>query len=100
MKRMHMTVELNDGTIITADSAAVDYLRYEQTAKRHKWGSMTENPAIWEIFIGWCAVTRTGQWSGSWEDFIKPDNPRGAANVDGEAFDADPSLLGPGPDGS
>lgn len=95
-----MTVELNDGSIIKADSAAVDYLRYEQVSKRQKWGAMTENPAIWEIFIGWAAVTRTKQWQGSWEEFIDPQNPNGAANVDGETFDADPSLLGPGLDGS
>lgn len=95
MKRMHMTVELRDGTILKADSTSADYMRYEQTAKRHKWGSMQENPAIWEIFVGWCALVRTGQYSGSWESFANPNDPD-AVNVDGEMFDADPTLSGPG----
>ena len=90
-----MTVELKDGRTLKADSSSADYLRYEQVAKRHKWGSMTENPAIWEIFIGWAAVVRTGQYDGSWEQFANLNDPD-AVNVDGELFDADPTLLDPG----
>jgi hypothetical protein len=98
MKRMHMTVELKDGTVLRADSTSADYLRYEQVAKRHKWGSMTDNPAVWEIFIGWAAVVRTGQYSGTWEQFANVNDPD-AVNVDGELFDADPIPLGHGGDG-
>lgn len=91
MKRMHITAEMADGRILKADSTSADYMRYEQTAKRHKWGSMQDNPAIWEIFVGWCALVRTGQYGGTWEQFTAPGGAESAVNVDGELFDLDPT---------
>jgi hypothetical protein len=93
-----MDIELQDGRTFTVQTNTRDYVLYDQTAKRQKppWGPMTENIALWEAFTGWAAAKRTGNYSGSWEQFLDD-----CVSVDtrppGE--DVDPTLQGAG-DGS
>lgn len=92
MKRLHCTVEFNDGTVLEVDTSTADYLRFETTAKRHGWPSMQESPARWEAFSAWSALERTGMYSKPWEQFLedvgmvdgvpRKVNPTGPVNTD------------------
>lgn len=86
MKRLHCHVEFTDGREIDIDTTTRDYVNYENTARKHKWGPMGDNPAIWEAFAAWSALKRTGQFDGTWEAFLDA-----AVNVEGTPFDVDPS---------
>lgn len=73
MKRLHCVVEMADGRVLEADTTTADYIRFEKTARTHGWGSMQDNTVLWEAFAAWSALTRTGQYSDTWEQFIDTD---------------------------
>jgi hypothetical protein len=99
VKRSTIDIELQDGRRFTVQTSTRDYVLYDQTAKRQKppWGPMTENIALWEAFTGWAAAKRTGNYSGSWEQFLDD-----AVSVDTQpqGEDVDPTLRGAGDDSS
>jgi len=71
MKRLNIHVEMENGDVFDVVTRTTDYLLYETTAKKHKWGGVGENPAMWEAFLAWAAVRRLGKYSGTWEAFQK-----------------------------
>ncbi len=71
MRRLNITIEMDNGDKFEVQTKTADYLLYETTAKRHKWGTVSDNPAMWEAFLGWAASRRVGKYSGTWETFIK-----------------------------
>jgi hypothetical protein len=89
VKRLTINVEMNNGDMWTVKATTADYIRYDTTARKQRppWGSMGENLALWEAFIGWSASQRIGKYQGSWDDFQR-DN----AVCDGQADDVDPTL--------
>ena len=86
MKRLAISVELESGEKWTVQSKTVDYLLWETTAKKHKWGGIGDNPALWEAFIGWAASRRLGHYAGTWEQWQKDIDM-----VDAEQIEADPT---------
>lgn len=58
--------EHNDVVIVAADR-----LRYADTARRHKWGKIEDDADRAQMFWAWCALTRTGAYSGTWEQFTQ-----------------------------
>ena len=71
MKRLNVRAEMNDGTVLEAKTSLKDYVLFETTSRRQKppWGSISENPSLWEAFVSWAALRRTGQYSGGFESF-------------------------------
>jgi len=71
MKRLNVRAEMNDGTVLETRTALKDYVLFETTSKRQKppWGSISENPSLWEAFVSWAALRRTGQYQGGFESF-------------------------------
>ncbi|RAV33530.1 hypothetical protein [Corynebacterium heidelbergense] len=61
MQKITADIEMMDGTehkdvrIILADM-----IRYEEVAKRHKWGGLQDNPITAQSFMAYAAMTRTG----------------------------------------
>jgi hypothetical protein len=94
MKKLSIHVVMNDGTEYDTESKTSDYLLYENTARKHKWGGISDNPALWEAFIAWAALKRTGQIDLAWEKFIEASD-----TVEGTSADVDPTTVAVG-DGS
>lgn len=91
MKRLAITVELSNGETLEVQSKTADYILWEKTAKQHKWGTLSENPALWEAFIGWAACKRAGLYSGSWDQWQQD-----IEMVDAEQIERDPTPGDPG----
>lgn len=72
MKSAKITVELMDGRTLTGRMVMRDVSRYEDVAKKQKppWGTVSENPARWESFVSWAALTRAGAWDGTYEAYV------------------------------
>lgn len=88
MKSATLTVEMVDGTTLSGRTIMPDMLRYEETAKRQKppWGGISDNPAVWEAFVSWAALTREGKWSGTFEEW-----KQSVASIDFEFEDVRPT---------
>jgi len=88
MKRLNVRVEMNDGRELTTKTSLKDYVSFETTAKRQKppWGGISDNPSRWEAFVSWSALRRTGQYDGTWEQFLDD-----AAIVDASADEVEPT---------
>jgi hypothetical protein len=71
VKKLNIHITMDNGDEFDVTTRTADYLLWETTSKRHKWGSITENPAMWEAFLAWAALKRNGQYTGPWESFIK-----------------------------
>jgi len=69
MKKLDIKVEMENGDRFEVTTKTVDYLLWEDTAKKHRWGSFSDSPARWEAFLGWAAIKRMGKYSGTWEEF-------------------------------
>lgn len=46
-----------------------DYLRWDRTAPKRKWGSGRDVPFLMATFLSWSAATRAGLTDLRWEDF-------------------------------
>jgi hypothetical protein len=46
-----------------------DYLRWDKTAPRRKWGSGRDVPFLMATFLAWSAATRAGLTTMPWETF-------------------------------
>jgi len=81
LTRANATVELADGSILEVRILNPDKLRYEKTAAVHGWPVPTvkdgavamNNLRFQQTFEIWAALTRTDQYSGSWEVFRDKD---------------------------
>ena len=96
MKRLSVHVEMQDGRAFDAKTSTADYVLYETTGRRQKppWGGISESPSQWEAFVSWAALRRTGQFSGSFDAFM-----REVDLVDAGADETvDPTSAGPGDD--
>jgi hypothetical protein len=71
MKKLDIHIEMENGDVFDVTTKTSDYLLFETTAKRHRWGGISDNPALWEAFLGWSALKRVGKFSGTWEEFTK-----------------------------
>ena len=81
LKRRVVTVELASGDIVTARIIHPDVLRYQETAQKHGWPSLTVRNEVGtmphldyeDTFLAWAALRRTGQYEGKWETFKDAD---------------------------
>jgi hypothetical protein len=60
-----------DGRVLDSTALLPDFMLFEKTAKKHGWkAAPSENPVLWEAFLAWASLRRTGQYEGTWEAFI------------------------------
>lgn len=71
MKSAAVTITLVDGGVLNVRTILMDQVNYEMTGKRQKppWGGISDNPGIWESFVAWSALKRTGQVDKKYEEF-------------------------------
>jgi hypothetical protein len=98
MKRLNVRAEMVDGTVLETQTAMKDYVLYETTAKRQKppWGSIGENPSLWEAFVSWAALRRNGLYASGFETFQNETDIVDAT----PAADTDPTSAAAGDDSS
>jgi hypothetical protein len=71
MKRLEITTEMADGTLLESTTALPDFMLFERTAKKHGWSTTpSENPTVWEAFLGWASLRRMKLYDGTWEEFV------------------------------
>lgn len=81
-------IKMIDGTehtgvvIVTADR-----MKLAETARRHKWGTLQDDPDRSITFLAWHALVRRGQFTGTFADFVDQSETVTAP----EAVDVDPT---------
>lgn len=72
IQRIIMDVLMNDGTehpgvVITT----ADRIKGESVGRRQKWGTLEESQQTYSTFWAYAALSRTGQFAGSFDDFVQ-----------------------------
>jgi hypothetical protein len=70
MKKLTIRTVMDNGDEFDTTTKTADYILFEKTAKTHRWGGLSENPALWEAFLAWASLKRTGQYTLTWEKFL------------------------------
>ncbi|AVJ48761.1 hypothetical protein SEA_SALLYSPECIAL_13 [Gordonia phage SallySpecial] len=58
---------------LEVDATNPDRVRWDMTAAKHKWPAFTEAPFLGLTFLAWAAMRRTGQYTGTFEQFSETD---------------------------
>jgi hypothetical protein len=93
---------LSDGRVLEARVVNPDYLMWDRTASRQGWPTATQAPFLWQTFLTWAALRRTGQIDGvTWEVFsdklAEQVELEGLGTSEVEANGVDPTLVPVGP---
>ena len=64
-----LAVTMSDGTRHEATAVIADQVLYSTTRHKHKWPTMTEDPLLFQNFLAYAALKRTGLFDGSWLEF-------------------------------
>jgi hypothetical protein len=102
LKRKVVTVELATGEIVTARVIHPDVIRYQETAQRHQWPTLTIKDGAGstphlnyeDTFTAWAALRRTNQYAGKWETFKDTDCVELVVDVE-DVTPTVPSSVGP-----
>lgn len=85
LSRLHLRVTLPDRDPLEVTTVLADQVAYEATRARRKWPLITDGGVgTWWSFMAWQALTRTGAYHGTYEEFV-------AAALDVESLDDDPA---------
>jgi hypothetical protein len=89
VKKLNIRTEMDDGQVFHTTTKTADYLLFETTAKKHRWGGLSENPALWEAFLAWASLKRTGQYALTWEKFTAEVDSVEATQIDVDPMNAE-----------
>jgi hypothetical protein len=64
-----MHVVMADGATFDVRTNLRDQLRYEESARKGKWGDIVDNLLRYEAFTAWSALERSGQYPGKFDEF-------------------------------
>lgn len=70
MRKLHITVRMDDGTVYEADTRSADYVAFEVEARKRGWGGLSDSPSSWEAFISYRSLIRTRQISMPFDKFL------------------------------
>lgn len=87
---MQITVTRVDGATYTVDTIVADQVAYSEARHRRKWPTMQDDPILFGNYLAFAASRRTGQFTGTWEEFCT-----GTAGVDMPDDDAEGGLPSP-----
>jgi hypothetical protein len=64
--------DINSPEVLEVQTLNPDVMRWEETARKHKWGGITGNEITFTTFIAWAALKRTGMIGPdmTWEKWI------------------------------
>ncbi|MGV0350251.1 hypothetical protein ACUY2G_04880 [Corynebacterium guaraldiae] len=68
-------VTLSDGATRTVKPILADAVAYETTARNRGWGGLEDSTSKFtaSAFLIWKALTRTGEYAGTFEEFLGED---------------------------
>jgi hypothetical protein len=71
IRRLELTVTMDDGTVHEVTVGNPDMLRYDEERAKRGWpATATDAPILWQTFCAWSALTRRKQLDGMpWEAF-------------------------------
>lgn len=72
--KITVDVEMLDGnTYEDLRVIGADLIKHADVAKRHKWGSIEDDPMRAQFFLGYAAMTRTGNYDRNkgFDEFIE-----------------------------
>lgn len=69
----YVTVTLDNGTRVTEEIRNPDRVRWDMTAARQGWPSFSDAAFLGMTFLSFAALKRTGQYTGTWEEFRDTD---------------------------
>lgn len=84
-----VNVEMIDGTRHAAPVILADQVAYETTARTRGWGAIEASPITFAAFTAWKSLTRTGNYSGTFEQFQM--DVSSIADTEGEDDGLDPT---------
>lgn len=97
-------VTMDDGRQWVVQVRNPDYLAWDRTAAKHRWGSMRDVPLTWLTFVAWAALRRVGHINGdmTWEAFsethaVEVKTVKADGEPAGDEDAVDPTPPGPGP---
>jgi hypothetical protein len=71
MKKLYISVTMEDGTEYKATTRSADYVAYEAEARKKSWGGLSDSPSTWEAYVAYRALIRTRQLSLPFDVFIE-----------------------------
>jgi hypothetical protein len=89
-----------DGSVLEVQTGNPDLVKWDETARRHKWGDFQEQQFKWLTFIAWAAARRQGliPLDYGWETWVNEVLEITDANEQGEAEARDDLGTPTGPD--
>ena len=70
MKKLDITVVMEDGTKHEVSSRSSDYVAFEAEARKKGWGGLSDSPSTWEAYVAYRALIRTRAISMPFEKFM------------------------------
>lgn len=59
---MKITVTMADREAWVVDTRPIDNVRFEDTARKHRWGTVQDSPMRYMYFLAYAASTRNGHF--------------------------------------
>lgn len=88
-------IKLADGSAIHVKTTTADRIGYSFHAQRYGWpklGAADLDYELWQTFLLWHAAHRTGQYVGTWDDFVGKDCEVCQPDAQGEEVDPTPAT--------
>lgn len=92
-----LTVTMVDGTVYELHTIYADVVHYESTARKHKWGTISDSFVTAQGFISWRALKRTGKVDQAYEQWIELVDSIDRTDTGDEDDEVVPTPPGPGP---
>lgn len=73
MNKMTIEVEMKDGTEHCVSVENPDQVRWDMYTSKHGYGSLADVPFLGQTYLAWCAMVRTGKYSGPFDAFSQHD---------------------------
>lgn len=71
MNNAVIKITLTGGEELEVKPQIVDIVGYELEAQKRGWGTFEETPVTFAAFVSWNYLTRVGQTSLDWREFLE-----------------------------
>lgn len=81
LRKLELEAHMATGEVLTCTAYNPDFIRWELTAAKERWPTVevhggeaqTKAPMLMNTFLAFAALSRTGDYSGKWDEFSKHD---------------------------
>lgn len=86
--RLKLDFELSDGTVDTVTVHNRSMIAWDETRARRQWPQSSDAPFLFQTFIAWHALSRSGRYAGDFNQF--QDDCLAIEGAEDEAVDPTP----------